>query len=294
MPEQVTQQPTQVAPAVSVADISTQPTTETASPQIKVDDIVKRISTAKEEKPQQTDITQQFKLDEIKDPVAKSIVEKKIKDLESGYNKKYMDLAEQRKQVEQLKQQVESQNTWTPERIQQLLKDPNFNQAAQAVYQSQAQASAPVNWEGTPEQWSALSDSDKRAFTDLQGKVNSLLSQQEQMRHAQEHERVKSRFPDYQPQMVESFQKDILDGRVNDEQIKELIWKAKNFEKYVDNAYRFGLEDRNGNLQEKLNGSTQPSGMKVEQVGEKPMRAEGERTSSFIARLARWNMSQRK
>jgi hypothetical protein len=39
----------------------------------------------------------QVSLDDIKDPIAKAIIDKKIKDLESGYNKKYQTVSQLRK-----------------------------------------------------------------------------------------------------------------------------------------------------------------------------------------------------
>lgn len=235
-------------------------------------------------------------LDEIKDPAVRAVVEKKLKDLESGYNKKYMTLAEEKKATEDLRKKLEADTnqSWTPQRLQEMLQRPDFAQAVQTAYAAQAQQTPPSNWEGSTEQWSNLSDSDKHAFRQLEGKVNILLNQQEQTQHATEHERVKSRFPDYDPVVVEKFYQEANTGRVSSEQVKEMIWKALNFEKYVQNSYQFGLTDRNGNIQEKVGGTTNPTNPKMTSVGDMPTRTDGEGTASFVSRLARWNLSRKK
>lgn len=260
-------------------------------------DLVSRIATAPAAKPAEpaSEVTA-ASLEDIKDPTIRTVVETKLKNLESGFNKKYMKLAEEQKAAEALKQKYEQEvnQPWSPERLQQMLQRPDFAQAVQSAYQTQSQLAPPATWEGSQEQWSNLSDSDKQAFRHMQGQVNSLMSQQEQMQHAQEHERVKTRFPDYDPKAVESFYRDANAGKMGSEQIKEMIWKALNFQKYVDNAYAFGQQDRQGSLQEKINGNTNPQNNSVQVSGDMPQRADNESTRSFMSRLGNWNLSRQK
>lgn len=284
MPEQVVVPQPSANPAPAAEPKAVSPT-----------EIIQRIAKAEQVQPTPApEEPQKVSLDDIKDPAARAVAEKKIRDLEAGFNRKFMSLAEEKKQVEALRQQLErdTNQVWTPQRLQEMLQRPDFAQAVQTAYQAQAHATPPGNWEGSPEQWSNLSDSDKQAFRQLEGKLNTVLSNQEQAQHAQEHERVKTRFPDYNPKVVEDFYRDANAGKVSSERIKEMIWKAMNFDKYVENSYRFGQEDRQGNLQEKINGSTSPSNNVVRTTADMPTRNDGESTSSFMSRLARWNFTR--
>lgn len=277
--------------------VSLNETAASSTPNTNTNDLISRVS--KIQQSQQTsdnslDNSPKISLDEIKDPIQKSILEKKIKDLESGYNKKFMQVAEERKKAEAMRLELESKlnKPITREYVQELLKRPDFIQAAQEEYQSKMGSQAPENWEGTQEQWSNLSDSDKHAFNHLRNQVNSLLSQQQLTANAQEHDKVKSKFHDYDPQLVDKFLQD--SSSLSGERIKELVWKAINYEKHMERAYKLAYEDKSGTIKEKINGSTNPASMSVASSPDKPTAVQGERTSQSLKRLFEWNLKNQK
>ena len=94
------------------------------------------------------------------DPISRAIIEKKVKDLESGYNKKYQTLATQRKEIEDLKAKL---SNWTPQRLKDELNRPDFIQSMQTLQQS----APPQDWQGSTEEWSSLNDSEKRQFQQM-------------------------------------------------------------------------------------------------------------------------------
>ena len=226
----------------------------------------------------------QSEIDSIKDPVAKKLIEEKLKLLEKGYNQKYMKLANERKQAEELRKQLEAQTnqSWTPERVQQLMRDPNFVQSAQALQATQA----PQTFEGTQDEWSALSTSEKRTITEAKNEAIQTRQQLNRMMISMEEVKIKEKFPDYEGTSVEKFYRDAAEGRIPEGQIRELIHKAQKFDQYLERAYKFGLEDRNQMLREKANGISQ-QGITTQTIAETPKPAEGERGRNFFARLAK-------
>lgn len=265
-----------------------------------VQDVIKRISSNPPDQatpPVKLDdepVYNSSDIEKIEDPKARQVAQDLYKQFEKGYQKKFQSLAEQRKGVESLEQQLKDQTNWTPERVQDALKDPNFVQAAQSVVKTKAQNQPPSNWGSSDEEWSALTDSEKQRFQASENKVDALVRNQQKMLDDQEHERVKIRFPDYDRSVVEQAQSDLLSGKIDQETIKEMIWKARNFERYVDNSYKFGLQDRNGNIQEKITGSTDSTLLNVKSQDDIPKQKEGEKTSVFFSRLAQWRMGQQK
>lgn len=228
------------------------------------------------------------KIEEIKDPQARQLVEELKKSLEKGYNQKFMKLANEKKETENLRLRLEAQTNqpWTPQRVQQLLNDPNFTSAAQQVQQSQP----PQEWSGSTEEWSTLTPNEKRQFSELRQTVAQLQQSQTRQLISSEEEKIKAKYPDYDPNNVERWYKDAAEGRIPEGQIRELIHKALNFEKYVEGGYKFGLEDRNVLLREKA-GAMSPNSVTTQTVTDVPKRAEGESSRSLFAKLAKMRLS---
>ena len=199
-----------------------------------------------------------------------------------------MKLANEKKEVENLRKQLEAQTNqpWTPERVQQLLKDPYFAQSAASLQQ----AAPPADWSGSQEEWSTLTPSEKRQFTELRNAVGQQQQQLNRMLISTEEEKIKAKYPDYDPNSVERWYKDAAEGRIPEGQIRELIHKALNFEKYVEGGYKFGLEDRNQMLREKSQAMA-PSGVTTQTVADVPKRAEGESSRSLFAKLAKMRLA---
>ena len=260
----------------------------------KAEDLIKRMGTKKDSSPapasdEDKPLYNSSDIEKIQDPQAKEIVKSLYKHFERGYNKKFESLAHERKTLEEERFRLQQMQSWSPERVAQELRNPAFVQAAQLYSQSVA----PQNFTGSQEEWSSLSPQEQGAFRQLQGQVNQLVDLQSQQQIALADEKIKTQFPDYEPTKVDSFQKDILDGRVNQGQIRELIWKAINFEKSIEDAYRYGKEDRASELQSKMNASTSPSTTTTLQE-DKPQMKPGEASSAYFRRLGQWNLSRMK
>ena len=113
-------------------------------------DILRKSSNAPKETPAQDvaipdKLYTEADLATIKDPVArqmtKDILDKKEKDMLRGMNAKFQEIADIRKQ---LSAQQETGNTWTPDKLQQAMKDPTFVEAVQAEAQRQQQNAVPA------------------------------------------------------------------------------------------------------------------------------------------------------
>lgn len=220
-----------------------------AAPTVSSADILKRAATASPEPKAEPvkDTNYREDLEKITDPAVKAIAEKAIKDFESGYNKKFQDLAAQRKELESRLNQI---STWTPERLRQELAKPEFVQAMQ-ILQQQA---PPQEWAGSAEEWSALSDSDKRQIQQMRQEQASLQSQLAQMKQKEEDVEIKKLYPDFEPQVVDEAIEGLRKGTITASRAD--IWKVVNHDKNVEKGYQFGYEDGYKKALEKLNGSS--------------------------------------
>ena len=245
--------PTQVdttTPTPSQTTPTTEPkdTTSTVSPPTKstsTEDILKRASTIKDT-PQSDPLEKpKVSLDDIKDPVAREFAERRVKELESGFNKKYEDIANKRKELET--KLADSSQPWTPQRIQSLLKDQTF---LSSVKELQSQSSPP-DWTGSEDQWSSLSPSEKKEFENLRQENQSTRLQVQQLLQTQKDKELKELFPDYDPVEVDRLQKGLIDGSVI--ATREHLFKVANYEKMAKRVYELGYEDGSKGLSEKAN-----------------------------------------
>lgn len=229
------------------------------------------------------DIKSQIKLDDIKDPVARQFAERRAKELEAGFNKKY-------EQVANLKKQLESQASqpkplvWDDQTLDKALQDPQFI----SLVQARQSKTAPSTWEGSQDEWSALTTQEKAQFSEMNQRILSQESKMNQMLQSQEDERLKSSYPDYDPQAVNQIQSDLLSGRLT--ATREHLWKVANFDTAVQRAYRLGLEDKNGTLNEKFNASSSLETFNVNNSGEVP----AEIKKQGFGAIGRWRLAQAK
>lgn len=218
-------------------------------------------------------------LDKISDPAQRAIIEKKLKDLESGYNKKYQDVANQRKELEELRRQV---STWTPERLRQELAKPEFIQAMQVLQQS----APPSTFEGTAEEYSALSDSEKARFRKVEQDNLSLQSQLAQMRQKEEDAEIKKLYPDFRPEVVDEAIEGLRTGKIVASRAD--IWKVVNHDQNVEKGYKFGYEDGYKKALEKLNANSNLSGKDTKPVDDVP----DEVRKGGFSSIAMWRLGQ--
>lgn len=224
------------------------------TPSIKSSDILSRTvtSTAKAEvSPAIEEGMTQVSLDDIKDPAAKLIIEKKIKDLESGYNKKYQTVSQLRKEAEDLKFKY---SNWTPQRLAEELRKPEFVQAMQTLQQT----APPSNFEGNVEEWSGLNENEKNRILANERETKQLQVQLAQMKQKEEDVEIKKLYPDFEPQVVDEAIRGLSDGSITASRAD--IWKVVNHDKNVEKGYQFGYEDGYKKALDKLNGSSHLNG----------------------------------
>lgn len=286
-----------------VAPTSTEPQLKTGAPVVapavtpKADELLKRMGEEAKSKnanpnvvtPVDPSANSQVSLDDIKDPAARKIVEDKIKNLESHYNKKYQSNAEKERQLEALRQDLERKTNqpWTPQRVQEILRDQTFVQAAQTV----ASQMPPSEFSGTQEEWSNLSDSEKRSIQELKAQVQTQSAQLQRMAISKDEEQLKQRYSDYDSAKVENFYRDVSEGRIPEVQIRELIYKALNHDHHLERTYELAKQDGQALLKEKYNGSTQ-LGLNTQTAGEPIKREEGQRGRDLFMKIFQANKAR--
>ncbi len=106
----------------------------------KQDDLITRQSQVKlpEKQTQQQQTSETFNVNDInniEDATAREYALKAYKSMEKGYQQKYQEVATTRKTFEADKQRFETEKSdfsnWSPEKVQALLSNPEFVQAAQ-------------------------------------------------------------------------------------------------------------------------------------------------------------------
>jgi len=220
------------------------------APTVTSADILKRASSptpTETAKSQPEDTNYREDLEKITDPSVRAVAEKALKDFESGYNKKFQTLAQQRKELESMQQKI---STWTPERLQSELKNPAFVQAMQ-ILQQQA---PPNTFEGTADEWSSMSPQEKQRMQNLEREQTSLQAQLASMKQKEEDVSIKQIYPDYEPQIVDEAIEGLRNGQIQASRVD--IWKVVNHDKNVEKGYQFGYEDGYNKALSKLNGSS--------------------------------------
>lgn len=289
--------PEVTAPVEKVSQSQEPQNQQLASKEPDVNEILKRIPVEAKETAQQA-LEEPFfnstDIEKIQDPVLRESMTNIYKNMEKGLQKKFNKVAELTKKLET--QAQPAKDSWTPERIQQLTQDPEFIQAAQQL----AGTSEAGQHGFSDDEWSALSDTEKARITGMESKlsrIEKLLSDKDKQSQVLEvsraDEELRSRFPDYNPERVNEFAKDVDSGKYTTSQLRELMHKALNFEHYLSQAYKFGEEDRKQELQQKM-GAVSMDGQSISQSEGLPTREEGESTRDFFKRLAGFRLKEAK
>ena len=116
------------------------------------------------------------------------------------------------------------------------------------------QTSPPQEWEGSSEQWSSMSDAEKRQIQQMQQEQKSLQAQLASMREKEMDTEIKGLYPDYEPKVVDEAIAGLRSGEITASRVD--IWKVVNHDKNVEKGYQFGYEDGYKKAIEKLNGSS--------------------------------------
>lgn len=209
---------------------------------------------------------------------------KLYKSLQAGAGKKFEEAASIRKEIEALKSQ---NGVWTKERIRAELNNPNFVNAAQQVALEQAPPSSGL----TDQAWSALSESDKAKFGQLEQRTNQMEQLLLNERKTQEDVRLKGKYGDrYAPDIVDTTISNLVTGKV--QASREDIWKVINHDDNVRNAYQLGKQDASVEIKGKM-GANSPEGYSTTPVDKiEPVKGESDR--AFWGRIVMNRMLQNK
>jgi hypothetical protein len=174
-------------------------------------------------------------IEKIQDPQAKEQALRAYKSFQRGFNQKFQELAELRKNLETKTRQ---ESNWTPERIQQLMNDQSFVQAAQQV----ASVQNPPNSGLTDQEYSALTEKEKAQMSSMQQELSQMRLQNWQMQQKQQDETLKQKYANYAPDIVDT----TIHQLVNNEVLatREDIWKVRDYDAAVQRAYQLGKQDR--------------------------------------------------
>lgn len=226
-------------------------------------------------------------IEAITDPVAKDIAIKAYKSMQAGLTQKTQSLAEERRKIEAKAQEMQ---TWSPERIQkELLNNPQFLQAAQQVAGNIPQN--PLNSGLTNEEFSALTDKEKAELVGLKQQVNMLQQASYQARVQQEDSQLQQKYADYNPQEIDQLWNDLSSGKI--QATREHLYIIKNHRNLVQAAYEYGKQEAAQLNQQRANGSSL-DGVQVNKSDGIPTREKNESDTSFLIKLAKFRLAQRK
>ncbi len=226
------------------------------------------------------------KIDSVEDPEFKSQLMELRKSALSGMNDKFREIAEIRKDLQAMKENGQSvPANWTPEKIQSLLNDPQFVQAAQQIT-----GETPSN--GDPLEYA--DDGVKAVVNDMKKEIDSLKAGQNQAIQAQtqaarqvQHSELSSKYANYVPQEIDTITADMIEGRLQATN-EHLYWAMKGPEN-SRNAYEMGLRDgRAGKIENQV--PTSVDGINTSLSREPVMKEKGESNMNLFMRLANKNM----
>ena len=205
------------------------------------------------------------------DEVQKNPTLKKYYDsMQDGFRKKTTEVSNEKYH---LQKELEKLNNWTPERIQQLLNDPKFVNAAQSIIGQQPN--------GEYE-----SDEAKR-IKQLENEINSIKGNSFQTLKLQQDEQMKGRYANYNPEAIDIITNDMLTGKV--QATREHLWKVLDYDEAVKRAYELGKTDGQGNTKEKISAMSVGDGTSMAVPGEKLEPLQGESDRSYLSRLFQKN-----
>lgn len=276
MPEQILETP--VVEALKIETPQEPVVAEVPKPEAPKEDLISRVSKVKVEAPKpKEEPSNPFSLtredwDRVQsDPSLKKYYQSMLTD----YQKKTTDLSEQRKLIESQKQSA----NWTPERIQQLLNDPQFVQAAQQAVATKNPPESGL----TDQEYSALTDKEKAQLNNMQSELHQMKLQNYQMQQRQQDEHLKTRYANYAPDIVDTTIQKLVSNQIL--ATREDIWKVVDYNDAVQRAYQLGKQDRALDNSEKQQSSS-IDGFNATPQEKTPEIEKGESGTNFFKRLA--------
>lgn len=228
-------------------------------------------------------------IEKITDPAARQYLEGLAKSLKAGYMKKFQIVAEKEKKLGQ-----PSPTVWTPESVRKAMVDPAFQSAARTVVGSPPPTGGNGNGRGdlTDEQWSVLTDDEKREFTAMRHGLSHMNNEFLSWKQEQEDRTLAERYgANYDPAAISQLQTDLISGTVI--ATREHLHKVRDYDDAIRRAYDLGRTDERQGIVSKANGQPLPGGGANTPVGgEPPSRSKGESGASYFVRLAQNRLAQ--
>lgn len=201
---------------------------------------------------------------------AKNYAQSAYKSLEKGYQDKYRDIAELRKTLEsQIKNEPQ---TWTPERVRQLMQDQNFVTSANDVLQNSQE-----------DEYSSLSDKDKQEIARIKQENQLVMQNQSKLIREKEDTELVNKYPNYNPKAVDTITADLLANRVTN--TREYIHKVLDYEPGIKRAYELGRQDERKQINVNTEGTSYDGGISTSTPSSPLKRDERESGESFFKRL---------
>lgn len=225
-------------------------------------------------------------LEGVTDPAIKEQLIKKSKSLEKGFNNKFQQIADLRKQLENT---VSQSQQWTPEKVKSLLQDPMFVQSAQSI----AGSTPPDGM--TEEEYSQLTDGEKAKLAKLPQIEQELSLLRNERFIAQKNEqdtRLKEKYQNYNPQAIDSLTSDLIQGKI--QATREDLWKVRDYDDAVVRAYKMGLSDKNNKNQERMNASVTPSNIGVVPNSDTPKQNSNQSSKQYFVELGKRRLAESK
>jgi len=237
------------------------------------EELVSRVSKFKPEEPKKEETIFNVKdIEKIEDPKAREYAEKAYKSMLGDYTRKTQELAEMRRSLEAGKTEK-----WTPEKVQSLLNDQTFVEAAQSVV-------------GKPKEddSSMLTEAEKHEIAVLKDQVKQMQANTWQAYRLQQDAVLKNKYANYNPQAVDIITSDLMQGKR--QVTREDIYKAMDYDEAVKRAYELGKQDSGLDKETKVIASSFDGGT-VTATGTPPEKEKGESDRAYFKRLAERNLA---
>ena len=250
------------------------------------EDLVTRASKVKIEQPKPAE-TNPFGISReeyetvLKDPV----LSKYYKSMQADYTRKQQQTADERRELDTIKKQLQQSQSWSKERLQEEMNKPDFIQAAQALTAVQN----PPNSGLSNEEYSALTDKEKAQLQEQTRRIQSLEMQNWQMLQKQQDEQLKGRYANYAPDIVDTTIHKLVKGEIKAD--REVVWKALDYDAAVQRAYELGKQDRALENKDKAQ-SLSVEGFSATPQGEVPQPEKGESNTAYFKRIANRRLAE--
>lgn len=236
---------------------------------------------------------------QIDDPDLREKYEALEKSLMSGANSKFQEIAEERKQLKALSEEVrqlkemQSNGKWTPERIQSLMNDPEFLEAAKQITGEDVLEE---------DEYSSLTEQERQRVIRLEKELAEIKKQNEQATLAQQQAQIKaereaqhsyfeSKYANYDRKEIDIITQEMLENKIRP--TTEHIYKAFKHDENVERAYELGRKDEREGVKDKA-ASLSASGINTNKSDPVIEPKEGETSLSFWNRLVEKNLEKTK